>query len=217
MTQTIGELSTVRPHSVKVFQRHGIDFCCGGGVTLADACSRRSLDEQGVLAEIAAEEARATAPVRRWDQAPVVDLVGHLLAHHHAPLRDELARIEAMAERVVLVHGAKDDRLEELRDVVIALRADLVAHLPVEEQVLFPAILRGDANSAAGSLAGLRDEHVAVGALLARTRDLTDGYTVPIGACRTWTALWHGLAELERDLHEHIALENNILFPRAIT
>ena len=216
MSLTVSELSTTRPVSIKVLQRHGIDFCCGGGASIDEACAKRGIEEKDLIAEIVAEEARATTPFTRWDREPIDVLIDHLLDHYHAPLREDLVRIEAMANRVVQVHGHRDDRLEALLDVVLALRADLEPHLEKEEIVLFPSILSGRGADAEGPIAKMRLEHDEVAALLVRVRRLTDDYAVPSGACATWRALWMGLSDLDRELREHIALENNVLFPRAL-
>lgn len=216
MNATVGELSTTRPHAVKVFQRYGIDFCCGGGKSLADACVARGVDAAKVIAEIEAEEALAATPLRRWDQAPLDELIDHLLVRYHATLKEDLVRLYAMAERVFHVHGHKDDNLEVLFDVVQALREDLEPHLMKEEEVLFPWIRQGSGATATAPIAMMRHEHDEVAVLLTRTRELTNDYLIPDGACATWRALWKGLEAFDRDLVEHIALENNVLFPRAL-
>lgn len=213
---TVGELSTTRPHAVKVFQRHGIDFCCGGSKSLADACAPLGLAEATVLAEIEVEEARSVTSPRRWDEAPLTELIDHLLVRYHEPMAEDLARLEAMAERVFRVHGHKDDNLEVLLEVVVALREDLEPHLMKEEQVLFPWIRQGNGATAGAPIAMMRHEHDEVAVLLRRARELTNDYLAPDGACATWRALWKGLETFDQELVEHIALENNVLFPRAL-
>jgi regulator of cell morphogenesis and NO signaling len=213
---TVGELSSTRPASIKVLQRYGIDFCCGGGASVEDACAKRGINASDLFAEVIAEETRVGTPATRWDREPIPAVIAHLLAHYHAPLREDLRRIEAMANRVVDVHGHRDDRLEALLEVVVALRADLEPHLDKEEAVLFPWILSGRGADATGPIAVMRHEHDEVAALLVRCRQLTDDFKVPAGACATWRALWLALSDLDRELREHIALENNVLFPRAL-
>lgn len=213
----VGEIATRYPLATRVFARHGIDFCCGGGVPIADACAKRQLDTATVLEEI---ERTITAPgaaysATRWDEAPVADVVRHILDHFHAPLYEELPRLESMARKVVRVHGEKDpERLGALLESFLHLKTELDTHLRDEEEELFPAILRGAAEPAV-PLAPFVDDHTRVGVELRRIRELTDDFLLPQGACNTWSALWHGLAALETDLHEHIHLENNVLFPRA--
>ena len=170
-----------------------------------------------MLAEIARETAPAGAPEARWDTAPLAELIAHIVETYHRPLDLELPRLDAMAEKVLAVHHDKDpEMLAGVRETVQALRADLEPHLQKEERILFPLILAGHGAAAAPPVSVMRAEHDAVGALLARLRALTRGYAVPAEACNTWRALWHGCAALERDLHAHIHLENNVLFPRAL-
>jgi regulator of cell morphogenesis and NO signaling len=211
----VGEIATRHPLATRVFARHGIDFCCGGGVALADACAKRGLDAGSVLEEIERTiSAPGVADATRWDEAPVTELVRHIVDHFHAPLREELPRLEAMARKVARVHGDKEPvRLPALLETFLALKAEVDEHLREEEQSLFPAILAG-AEDPEAPLAAFVDDHTRVGRELARIRELTDDFRVPDGACNTWNALWHGLAALETDLHEHIHLENNVLFPR---
>jgi regulator of cell morphogenesis and NO signaling len=209
MSQTVGELSATRPLSTKVFRRHGIDFCCGGRVTLDEACAKRGIEPSAILAEIAVEEGRGERP-RAWDDAPLPDVIRHLLVRYHAPLREDLDQLEAMARKVHRVHGDHDPRLVVVLEKVLALRADLEPHLDKEEQVLFPWIL-SDPTPPEGPIAVMLDEHDAVGGLLGELDALTDHYAVPAGACATWTALWRALERVDVELREHIALEADAL------
>lgn len=186
-------------------------------MALEAACSAKHLEIDHVLEEIRAEQRTHEAPRASWAVAPLADLIDHILETYHRPLVDELPRIEAMARKVHAVHGPKDpDRLLAVAQTVSELRAELEPHMQKEEMILFPMIRSGRGPMAGGPVHVMTMEHEQAGALLATLRELTDGYTVPEGACTTWTALWHALADLERSLHEHIHLENNILFPRAL-
>jgi regulator of cell morphogenesis and NO signaling len=212
----VGEVATEFPLATRVFHRHGLDFCCGGGKSLSDACAKRDVDPELVLQEICKELEAATEEPERWDQAPLEDLVKHILLTYHVPLHEELPRLEAMAQRVATVHGDKDPEvLHELAAVVTRLKAELDDHMAKEEQILFPMVLAGKGFLAEGPMAVMEEEHESAGKALRRLRELTKDYQVPEGACNTWRALWHGLAALETDMHNHIHLENNILFPRA--
>ena len=211
----VGTIAVEQPLATRVFARHQIDFCCGGGLPLAEACAARRLDPAAVLDEIAQTTASPETDGRRWDEAPLEDLIQHLLDAFHQPLRDELPRLDAMAAKVLDVHGPKDPaRLGELRQLVGQLRAELEQHMDKEEQVLFPMARAGIGPVPDGPIQVLEAEHDEAGRALARLRELTNGFTVPADACNTWRALWAGLEALERDLHQHIHLENNILFPR---
>jgi regulator of cell morphogenesis and NO signaling len=213
----VGQIATEHPLATRVFARHEIDFCCGGGKPLAEVCSQRGLETATILAEIESELATPRESAVRWDQAPPGDLVVHILANYHKPLAEELPRLEAMARKVVDVHREKaPQELPELLSVYLGLKAELEQHMVKEERILFPMIQNGQGAMAEGPIAVMEQEHESVGSALKRLRELTDGYEVPAAACNTWRALWHGLAALEEDLHQHIHLENNILFPGAL-
>jgi len=212
----VGEVAARYPLATRVFARHGIDFCCGGGVALADACAKRQIDTAEVLEEIEREiHSPAGAPsTPRWIEAPLAELVAHIVERYHDPLREELPRLESMARKVFRVHGDRDpERLGALLESFLRLKNELDEHLHEEEETLFPTLLRS-ATGDSSRVEPFVDDHTRVGQELHRIRNLTDGFRVPDGACNTWNALWHGLAALETDLHEHIHLENNVLFPR---
>lgn len=215
-TTPVGELAARHPLATRVFARHHIDFCCGGGRPLGDVCEKQGLDVDAVLSEIENELAPAEDR-QRWDLAPLGTLIDHIVNRYHLALREELPRLEAMARKVARVHGDKDpERLEALLQTFLILKAELDEHMLKEEQVLFPMIRRGHGAGADHPIAVMVREHQGAGDGLNRIRVLTGDYTVPPEACNTWRALWHGLEALETDLHEHIHLENNILFPRAL-
>lgn len=214
---TVARLATEHPLATRVFARHGIDFCCGGGRLLRDVCEEKGLSVEGVLDEIRRELEGTVDSEERWDEAPLDDLIEHILFAYHRPLREELPRLDTMARRVFTVHGDTDpDRLSNLLSVYRELKAELEEHMQKEEQILFPMIQRGQGVMAAGPIGMMEHEHDSAGAALQRLRELTNGYDVPARACNTWRALWHGLEALEESLHQHIHLENNILFPRAL-
>ena len=214
---TVGQLAVEHPLATRVFHRHGIDFCCGGGKTLQQTCAAKGLDTESVMEEILGELESATVREERWDQAPLTDLIRHILVTYHEPLSEELPRLESMARRVLEVHGDKDpEGLSELLSVLLGLKAELEDHMAKEEQILFPMIERGRGAMAMGPISVMEHEHESAGAALKRLRELTGDYQVPAAACTTWRALWFGLGALEESLHQHIHLENNILFPRAL-
>jgi regulator of cell morphogenesis and NO signaling len=213
----VGEIATEYPLATRVFARHGIDFCCGGGKPLSEVCAGQGLDTAAVLTEIESEIATPEQDDVRWDQAPLGDLADHILATFHRPLDEELPRLETMARKVVDVHREKaPEMLPELLSVYLALKEELVGHMVKEERILFPMIKSGQGAMADGPISVMEHEHISAGNALKRLRELTNGYEVPAEACNTWRALWHGLAALETDLHQHIHLENNILFKRAL-
>jgi regulator of cell morphogenesis and NO signaling len=212
---TLAELATTWPGAARVFHRHQLDFCCGGRASLADACRTRGLALEPLLAELAAEEAR-TRDFTAWDTQPLAALVDHVCERYHALHRTELARLVLAARKVEHVHADKPDRPRGLADHLAQLADELEQHMQKEEQVLFPLIRAGRGASAVMPVQVLEHEHKDHALNLARTRALAHDFVPPPEACNTWRALYLGLEELERDLMQHIHLENNVLFPRAL-
>jgi len=210
----VGEIAAHHPLATRVFARHGIDFCCGGGVPLSRACERRGLSPDRLIAEMHEELAGAPREGEDWLRAPVADLVDHIVTVYHDSLREELPRLEAMARKVARVHAERDpeERLPAILATLLALKAELEDHMEREEQVLFPQILEGGGEAPVEPFV---DDHEAAGESLSQLRVLTEGYRPPAAACNTWRALWAGLEALEQAMHQHIHLENNVLFPRA--
>jgi regulator of cell morphogenesis and NO signaling len=222
----IARLATRHPATIRVFQRHGIDFCCQGGRPLSAACAEKALPFAQLQDELAAAAAGPAGETRDWDEAPLAELIDHILDRYHQRLREDLPRLDAMAAKVLVVHGEKHpETLPALAATLGGLRAELESHMMKEEQVLFPAV-RGLESAAGGGgqpaalglsgpIAMMEDEHDDAARALAELRRLTGGFQPPVGACTTFRGLYHGLAELESDTHRHIHLENNVLFPRA--
>ena len=211
---TVADIAATLPSSVRVFQRHGIDFCCGGKTPLAVACEEHGIAFADLVAAIETSRRTPQADERDWNAEPLSRLVDHIIATYHEPLREELPRLEAMAAKVARVHGGRAPHLARFEGIVAELSSELRAHMRKEELVLFPAICAG--GGPAAPIAVMEEEHEHAGALLAELRDLTEGYAPPAWACQTFRALYQGLAELEATMHVHVHLENNILFPRAL-
>ena len=221
-TTLIADIAADVPSSVRVFQRYGVDFCCGGKRPLAAACQEQGLSFPEIKDEIERVGAGPAASQRDWNTASLHDLTEHIVTTYHEPLREEMPRLEAMAARVARVHGQKAPRLlDRIEAIVGELSADLTGHMRKEEIVLFP-VIRGIENGATSPMPLDRPihvmelEHDRAGELLAELRALTAGYAPPDWACATTRALYQGLAELEASMHVHVHLENNVLFPRAI-
>jgi regulator of cell morphogenesis and NO signaling len=209
---------------VAVFQRHGIDFCCRGRRPLAAAAAEHGVDFDELRGELEAALAAPPGDSRDWTAAPVAELVGHIVDGYHAKLRRELPRIGELAAKAASVHGPRHPELVAVDETFRSLAAELEQHMVKEERILFPYLvsLEAGAAPAGGSPFGsvrapigmMEHEHDDAGRALDRLRELTGAYTAPDDACNTWRGLVHGLSELEEDLHRHIHLENNILFPR---
>jgi regulator of cell morphogenesis and NO signaling len=213
---TVADIAAAAPATIRVFQQRGIDFCCGGRLPLAEVCENHGLSAATVLAELLASLHHPTERAD-WRLAPLSDLVAHIQTRFHEPLRAELFRLEVMLDKVISRHGDRHGgTLGSLRAVFTSFRSDLLQHMDAEDAGLFPAIVAGERLPAGAALSAFEADHANAGAALAEMRQLTDGYTPPEGACPTFRGLYYGLSELERDMHLHVHLENNILFPRAI-
>lgn len=217
LSDQVGQLAVRFPAASRVFARYQIDFCCGGRKSLAEACKAAHVDENVVLSAINQELSRDDKVTSAYDLSPAA-LVRHILERYHAPLPEELAKVEAMAEKVARVHGARGDvQLAKLHTLVKLLREDLLPHMQREENILFPLIVGGQWQFTTAPIACMEQQHDATGEILREIRATTNDYQLPHGACTTWRALWTSLENLEAELKAHIALENNVLFPRVGT
>jgi len=164
------------------------------------------------------KRAVADAETARWSEAPLGDLIEHILQAYHRPLKEDLPRLESMARQVLEAHAdSSKTTLSELLSTFQGLKIELEQHMAKEEQILFPMIQQGQGAMAEGPIAVMHEEHDRAESALARLRTLTDDYVVPSQACETWRGLWQGLQALEQALDRHIHLENEILFPRALS
>jgi regulator of cell morphogenesis and NO signaling len=211
---TLAELATTHPAASRVFQRFGLDYCCGGKKPLAEVCRTKGLDPDAVIGAIADEETRVDLP--RWDNAPFDELIKFVVERYHESLRTELPALLALAARVDSRHAEKDACPRGLHDHLEHMHQSVLEHLEKEERILFPMILAGHGARATGPVHVMEAEHDDHGESLRRVRELTNDLTPPAEACPTWRALYLRLADLEHDLMDHIHLENNVLFPRAL-
>ena len=228
--KTVRDLALEIPAATRVFERLGIDYCCGGGQTLEEACRKAKVPLEEALQSLeAGRERNQSDSGRDWQRAPLEELVAHIRNTHHAYVRSETARLEPLFDKVVKAHGANRPELSEMRATFAALAEELSSHLMKEEMVLFPYVVRLEQAAAAGTaaptapfgsvrnpMAMMIHEHDGAGEALRRLRQASNGYAAPADACVSFLTLYRALNEFEADLHRHIHLENNILFPRAI-
>jgi len=228
---TVGEIAAEFPNAAREFEKLGIDYCCGGSKTLGDACAAAKISVEEALERLekSTSAAQKSDPGQNWQDLPLADLIAHINRTHHVFVREECPRIEALAEKVAGVHAQRHPELEQVADVFAALANELSVHMMKEEQILFPYVIRLEESHVAGEPAPpamfgsvvnpvrmMMQEHDGAGDALRSLRQLTLDYSVPEDACASYRALYHGLQEFEADLHQHIHLENNILFPRAV-
>lgn len=223
-SENIGDIVTVFPGASNVFKAYGIDFCCGGGRPLTDAITKQQLDASEVLERLNAafvwSKERGQSGVD-WQHAPYGEMIDHIVDTHHAFLQKELPVLGEFTTKILRVHGAGHPELAKVHKLFHELKMELEQHLIKEEELVFPLIKEFEASGAAetkerirSTIDELESEHSAAGDILKELRRITQDYTLPEGACRTYTLTFQKLEELESDLFQHIHLENNILFPR---
>jgi regulator of cell morphogenesis and NO signaling len=211
-----------------VFESFHLDFCCGGGLTLDEACRDKQLDADVVLAAVAKACVAEDPLAPRFADWPAATLVNYIVDKHHSYVRDALPAIKAHTEKVARVHGERHPEMIEVDRLFGAVVAEMTSHMFKEEHVLFPYIAQledavSDGRRAPGSCFGsvenpirmMEAEHDSAGGAMARMREITNGFAPPADACTTFRVCLQELDAFERDLHTHVHLENNILFPAA--
>jgi len=223
LERTVGELVAERPSRSRLFEKHGIDYCCGGKRSLRDAASQAGIDVEAFLASL--EAMPAAAEDRDWREASVKELIEHILSAHHDWLKENLPRIAQLSTKVARVHGEHASETVEASRLFDALYQEMLPHLEKEEKILFPAALHLEStgevflgchavDSLEGPVGVMEREHQMVGELLEGLVKVTDNFRPPEHACNTWRALYDALAELDRNTRAHVHLENEVLHPR---
>ncbi|MBO2651400.1 iron-sulfur cluster repair di-iron protein [Shewanella algae] len=223
LERRVGELVAEDFRNAHVFSRFGIDFCCGGGRSLASACERAGAEPTEVLHALSQLAAEGT-PDDALAKLPLGELIDHIEATHHKYIRDTAPLLLEYAQKMVRAHGEHYEEIKPLAGWIRALMDDLLPHLQKEEQILFPAISAlsqgQEFNACFGHIGNpiraMEYEHDEAGQILAKLQQLTNHYQAPEHACTTWRVCYATLAEFEADLHRHIHLENNLLFPKAL-
>ncbi len=229
-TKTVGEIAAEVPGTTREFEKLGIDYCCGGNRTLGEACADANISVDDVLARL--EKSLSTTPpggTEDWQNRPLSDLIDHITSTHHVFVREESPRIAALAAKVLGVHGKNHPELLQVQAIFSALAEELRVHLMKEEQILFPYVLLMEESTLAGEPAPpamfgtvmnpvrmMMQEHDGAGEALRSLRSVTRDYSLPEDACISYRTLYDALQGFEADLHQHIHLENNILFPRSV-
>lgn len=228
-TTTVRQLALETPGATRVFEKFKIDYCCGGNKPLVEACANVGLDLEELEQQLAISETTGALQTTDFNEMRLPVLVEHIVNKHHVYTKDEMIRLEALAAKVESVHG---DNHPELRQVSVLLKrlfADLKPHMFKEEQVLFPYIVQLERASSEklnppfapfgtvnNPVRMMMMEHDVAGEILRELRRTTNDYTIPADVCISYKTLYEALEAFEADLHQHIHLENNILFPRSI-
>lgn len=224
---TIAEMVAADYRKANVFSQFGIDFCCGGKKTVADACAEKGLDfaqvEQALMQVAAKPDGGIHWNFQQWDTAFLTDFI---VSAHHAYVRTQVPRLLAFGEKVARTHGQKWPEVKEIYAFTQALADELLAHIEKEERVLFPHIkslaksemttLRAPFGSVQNPVRMMESEHENAGQIMHDIRSLSNDFAPPVGACNTFRVWYALLREFEEDLHLHVHLENNILFVRAV-
>ena len=228
---TVRDLALELSQAKRVLERVNIDYCCGGERLLGEACASAGVELstlETMLDDAAAEEFSGDDFID-FQNLTLSELITHILDKHHVFTRQEMARLGTLTNKVISAHGANHPELHRIGELFQQLCADLEPHMLKEEKVLFPYIIAmesaalqdGPAPSAPfGTVKNpvrmMMSEHETVGDLLRELRKLSSDYTVPADGCISYQTLYQALAAFEKDLHQHIHLENNILFPKAV-
>lgn len=216
---SIGEIVAARPQTARIFELVGIDYCCGGKTPLGEAAASKGVDAVQLLGSLSVVGAQPQEGASvDWQTAEIEELLEHIVATHHTWLRQELPRLVATTQTVLRVHGDTHSELPEVMSTLDEVRDALLPHLDDEEQRIFPAVRELVAGKPPADVSEQLDEmlsdHDALGDALHRLRALTNGFAPPADACTKYREMLSGLAELERDMHTHVHLENNVLLPR---
>ncbi len=228
--KTIREIALEMPITTRVFEEFKIDYCCHGDTLFDEACRKAGAQPDVVNQKLdLIVDASSQTAGGTFAEMPLNDLIDHILDKHHVYTREEMAHLTPLMAKVASRHGDHYGYLLELKDLWAAVCDDLEPHMVKEEMVLFPYIrdleyrLSNNLTAAFPAFGTVRNpismmavEHEEVGELLARMRSITNDYALPDGACPSFTALYHRFEAFERDIHQHIHLENNLLFPRSV-
>lgn len=211
----VGEIAATLPGATAIFRQHKIDFCCGGARPLAEVCAERGLAVETMVGELQKLSAGRDR-VAGWQDRPLSELIEHILANYHEKHRVDLPELIRLASRVEAVHRDNPNCPTGLAAALRETQTELEQHMQKEEQILFPMIGRGMGAMADGPISVMQHEHDEHGERLRRLEKLAHNLQLPPDACNTWRATYAGVRGLINDVMEHIHLENNVLFPRAL-
>ena len=229
-TKTVREIALETPATTRVFEEFKIDYCCGGRKSLTAACESAGANPEVVMEKLdQVMKAGGHDELEFLKNATLGRLIDHIEQKHHSYTKYEVTHLPDLMQKVARVHGENHPELLDLKDLFKGLCDDLAPHMMKEEVVLFPYIRELELKRSEGASVSpppfgtvgnpirmMMAEHDTAGELLRGMRELADDYTLPEGACPSFSGLYHRFGEFERDLHQHIHLENNLLFPRAI-
>ena len=225
----VRDLALEIPKATVLFESLKIDYCCGGDRLLSEACTAAGLDVESVMQMLDEFRPQSENGALDFQRLSLGELINHILDKHHVYTKEEIVRIQSLLVKVVEAHGSKHAELEKIQVLFGRLCDDLTPHMFKEERVLFPFILQLERAVLQGGyppfppfgtvnnpIRMMMMEHDTAGDILREMRDLSGDYEVPADACTSYVALYKAISDFEKDLHQHIHLENNLLFPRSI-
>jgi regulator of cell morphogenesis and NO signaling len=225
----VKDIAVSSPAAARILEKAGVDYCCGGSRSLQDACAEAGVSAEEMLARLRASGEPARPEDADWLSAPLGELTKHIRERHHGYVRGAIPRVRALLEKVKAKHGATRPEIALIEGLFLQLGQEMIAHMQKEEIVLFPYIERLELARREGAklerpffqtvrnpIQMMINEHDAAGDLAKQIRKASSGYATPADACASYQRLYSELLEFETDLHQHVHLENNILFPRAI-
>jgi regulator of cell morphogenesis and NO signaling len=222
-SNTVGEIVALDYRTASVFKEAGIDFCCGGKKTIAESCAEKNIDPGTLISKLRNVDLKSGPAVHNFKDWDPVFLSDYIINVHHSFIRKTLPELSYYTSKIALVHGENHPELSEVASLFARISDELKDHLEKEETILFPAIRKagteGDLLSKQvilNELAGLSEEHESAGSAMDRINLITGSYKLPEDACNTYRVAFELLERFEDDLHTHVHLENNILFPRAL-
>jgi regulator of cell morphogenesis and NO signaling len=225
----VKDIALSNPAARQILEDAGLDYCCGGGKSLHEACLHADVPAEEILNRLRENSKHVSPDEANWTLAPLGDLTRHIRERHHRYVRDAIARVQPLLDKVEAKHGKSHSEIGDIRRLFTEVGREMIMHMQKEEQILFPYI---DALEKATSvhssveppffqtvvnpIHAMMKEHDAAGELVKQIRNASSEYTAPADACTSYKALYQDLREFEADLHQHVHLENNILFPRAV-
>ena len=226
---TLREIAVSSPAAARVLEQAGVDYCCGGDHSLQDGCAGAGVTADEILSRLRASAGEASPGDANWRTASLAELTGYIRQKHHGYVRDAIPRVSALLEKVSAKHGANHPEIARIEGLFDQLGREMIAHMQKEEIILFPYIERLERSKKAGvalerpffqtvrnPIQMMMNEHDGAGSLAKRIREASSNYAPPADACSSYQRLYGELRQFEADLHTHVHLENNILFPRAV-
>src|SRR5689334_6635838 len=225
----VKDIAVSNPRARQVLEDAGVDYCCGGGKSLHDACSGAGISPAEILERLRKNSREVRAGAANWASVPLSELTRHIREKHHQYVRSAIPQIQKLLAKVKAKHASVHPELSAIEELFAKIAREMIMHMQKEEQILFPYIdavenaLRSGGlieppffQSVRNPIQSMMGEHDSAGDLVRQVRAATGNYAPPENACASFTALYDDLRRFEADLHEHVHLENNVLFPRAV-